>query len=312
MPGTALTPTQKDNCIPLILIRRTLETPGAESRSIHGYTLLLPAGWSMAFWNSLIYTGTRVGGQRERQTQAYEAGTGYFPRDYPSSSAYKEWAAKKASEEEAVWLRKPPAKRVNYGKLGVRNPWQADWEAVLGLKKAKSFIQPQAGEKSNNKKKGKKKDKGQAGKFVTTQRSDDQLNVDDARVEDDQVLIGISKDSKGMEICEPEVKPWLFRGFDVTRILELLDQGNTGSELLAEINRLRQKRSFEPLSSSITGDDLFNHALVNVKVIMFKEGVPEDMAMIYRVSDEEATTWEQLMVGNRTTVTPLQVVLELN
>lgn len=312
MPGTALTPTQKDNCIPLILIRCTLETPGAESRSIHGYTLLLPAGWSMAFWNSLIYTGTRVGGQREWQTQAYEAGTGYFPRDYPSSSAYKEWAAKKAIEEEAVWLRKPPAKRVNYGKLGVRSPWQADWEVVLGLKKAKPFIQPQAGAKSNNKKKGKKKDKGQAEEFATTQRSDDRFDVDDARVEDDQVLIGISKDSKGMEICEPEVKPWLFRGFDVTRILELLDQGNTGSELLAEINRLRQKRSFEPLSSSITGDDLLNHALVNVKVIMFREGVPEDMAMIYRVSDEEATMWEQMMVGNRTTVTPLQVVLELN
>jgi len=263
----------------------------------------------MAFWNSLIYTGTRVGGQRERQTQAYEAGTAYFPRDYPSSSAYKEWAAKKASEEEAVWLGKPPAKRVSYGKLGVRSPWQADWEVVLGLKEAEPFIQPQAGAKSNNKKNG-KKDKGQAEEFATTQRGDD--HVDDARAEDDQILIGISKDSKGMEICEPEVKPWLFRCFDVTRILELLDQGNPGSELLAEINRLRQKRSFEPLSSSITGDDLLNHALVNVKVIMFREGVPEDMAMIYRVSDEEATMWEQLIVGNRTRVTPLQVVLELD
>jgi len=261
----------------------------------------------MAFWNSLIYTGTRVGGQRERQTQAYEAGTAYFPRDYPSSSAYKEWAAGKASEEKAVWLRKPPAKRVNYGKLGVRSPWQADWEVVLGLK-AEPFIQPQAGAQSNSNKKGKEKDKGQAEEFTTTQRGDDRLDVDNARSEDDEGLIDISQDSK---ICEPGVKPWLFRGSDVTRILELLDQGNPGSELLAEINRLRQKRSFEPLGSLITGDNLLNHALVNVKVIMFREGVPEDMAMIYRVSDEEGTMWEQLTVGNRTTVSPLQVVLEL-
>jgi len=261
----------------------------------------------MAFWNSLIYTGTRVGGQRERQTQAYEAGTAYFPRDYPSSSVYKEWAARKASEEEAVWLRKPPAKRVNYEKLGVRNPWQADWEVILGLKEAEPFIQPQPGTKSNNQKKGKKKEKGQ--EFTTTQRGD---SVNNARAQDDEVLIDMSNDSKGMEVCEPEVKPWLFRGFDVTRIFELFDQGNSGSELLAEMNRLRQKRSFEPLSSSTSGDDLLNHALVNVKVIMFREGVPEDMAMIYRVPDEETTIWEQLIVGNKTTVTPLQVALALD
>lgn len=307
MPGTALTPTRQDNRIPLILIRRTLETPGAESRSIDGYTLLLPAGWSMALWNSLTYTGTRVGGQRERQTQAYEAGTAYFPRDYPSSSAYKEWAARKASEERTIWLRKPPAKRVNYDKLGVRSPWQADWEVVLGLKKAEPFIRSQAEVKSmsENKGKGKRKGKDKSEKEFTTTQRDDRMGVNNAQFED-EVLIDMSKN---MEVCETEVKPWLFRGSDVIRIFELL-QGNPGSELLAEINQLRRKRSFEPLDSLINGDELLNHALVNVKIIMFKEGVPEDMAMIYRVSDEEATMWEQSIAGNKTAVTSLQVVLE--
>ena len=261
----------------------------------------------MALWNSLTYTGTRVGGQRERQTQAYEAGTAYFPRDYPSSSAYKEWAARKASEERTIWLRKPPAKRVNYDKLGVRSPWQADWEVVLGLKKAEPFIRSQAEVKSmsENKGKGKRKGKDKSEKEFTTTQRDDRMGVNNAQFED-EVLIDMSKN---MEVCETEVKPWLFRGSDVIRIFELL-QGNPGSELLAEINQLRRKRSFEPLDSLINGDELLNHALVNVKIIMFKEGVPEDMAMIYRVSDEEATMWEQSIAGNKTAVTSLQVVLE--
>ncbi|KAF5360528.1 hypothetical protein D9756_004746 [Leucocoprinus leucothites] len=283
VPGTALAPTRQDDRIPLLLIRRTLETPGAESQSIHGYTLLLPAGWSMAFWSSLTYTGTRIGGQRERQTQAYEAGTAYFPRDYPFSPAYEAWAEKTASEEEAAWLRKPPAKRVSYEKLGVRSPWRADWEVVLGFKKAEPFVQP-------------------------LRERDDPMDVDMDEVQDrDEVPnVDIPGESTCMEVDESKVRPWLLRGFDTTRILGML-QENPGPKLFAEINQLRQKRSLEPLDSLIHADKLLGNALVNIKVIMFKDGVPEDMAMIYRVSDEEVTTWEQLRAGNGASVTPLQL-----
>ncbi|KAJ3573212.1 hypothetical protein NP233_g2576 [Leucocoprinus birnbaumii] len=316
VPGTSLTPTRQDDRIPLLLIRRTLETPGAETQSIHGYTLLLPAGWSMAFWSSLIYTGTRVGGQRERQTQAYEAGVAYFPRDYPFSPAYDSWTEKRAKEEETTWLRKPPAKRVNYEKLDVRSPWRADWEVVLGLKEAVPFVQPEREvvSKSKNKNKGKKdKGKGKAieeasEEFTTTQRDEPMdVDMDEVQPDDDEGLnVDVPEDSMIMEVDESEVKPWLLRGSDTAEILGKL-KGNPGPSLLTEINQLRHKRSLEPLNSSINADDLLKNALVNVKVIMFKEGVPEDMAMIYRVSDEEATTWEQLMAGNESSVTPLQL-----
>lgn len=87
----------------------------------------------MPFLPSLIHTGTRVGGQRERGAQAFEAGTAYFPRDFPCTEFYDKYWDELAVKEKAKWNRTPPAKRTNYEKLGIRSPWRADWEVVLGL-----------------------------------------------------------------------------------------------------------------------------------------------------------------------------------
>jgi ribonuclease P/MRP protein subunit POP1 len=87
----------------------------------------------MPFLSSLTHTGTRVGGQRERGTQAFEAGTPYFPRDFPCTEFYEKHWAERAEQEKAKWDRTPPAKRANHEKLGTRSPWRADWEVVLGL-----------------------------------------------------------------------------------------------------------------------------------------------------------------------------------
>ena len=87
----------------------------------------------MAFLNSLIFTNTRVGGQLERQTQAYEAGTLYHPRDYPFTRAYNVYALDREITDKSAWQRKPPAKRVNFEALGTKSPWRADWEDVLGI-----------------------------------------------------------------------------------------------------------------------------------------------------------------------------------
>ncbi|KAJ7645420.1 ribonucleases P/MRP protein subunit POP1-domain-containing protein [Mycena polygramma] len=134
VPGTPLSPLRQDDRVPVLLIQRSVER-GASSndQALHGWTLFLPAGWSMPFFSSLTITGTRVGGQRERQTQAFEAGTAYFPRDYPLCASYDAYASKRETEEQARWERTPPAKRANYARLGTRSPWRADWGVVLGI-----------------------------------------------------------------------------------------------------------------------------------------------------------------------------------
>ncbi|KAH6912558.1 ribonuclease P/MRP protein subunit [Coprinopsis sp. MPI-PUGE-AT-0042] len=136
IPGTKLQPLRQDDRVPVLLIQRSLESHGEDStrsEALHGWTLIVPSGWGMAFWNSLTFTGTRVGGQRERQVQAYESSTAYFPRDYPFTSAYDAFSARREEELRKDWERKPPAKRVNYEKLKVDHPWTPEWHRVLRI-----------------------------------------------------------------------------------------------------------------------------------------------------------------------------------
>ncbi|KAK0201890.1 POP1-domain-containing protein [Desarmillaria ectypa] len=255
IPGTHLTALRQDDRVPVILIQRSLECPSLTSVSngekhhpgstedgeaIHGWTLIIPAGWSMAFFSSLTYTGTRVGGQRECQSQAFESGVSYFPRDYPFTIAYKRYAQECESEARESWERKPPAKRPNYEKLGTKSPWRVDWEMVLGLSED---------------------DVGDG--YVSTQREE-----------------------------ADKATPWLLRG-PTAIINNLSNLFSTDVSLLAEVNRIRSKRGLRPLDSAIKSEDLLKGALVAVKVKMHKKGSPEDLAVIYSMSDDELISWEK-------------------
>jgi len=259
VPGTPLNPLRQDDRIPVLLIQRSLECSTSESQTLHGWTLIIPAGWSMAFFSSLTFTGTRVGGQRERQTQAFEAGTAYFPRDYPSSSGYDLYAAVIEQGEKARWERKPPAKRPNFEKLGTRSPWRADWEVVLGLQSPDAVGAEEEG-------------------FVSTQR---------------EPVVEMEQSAKA-------VGPWLLRGCEVSSVLSSVSKlFNHGAGLLQEINRLRLKRGHDPLDESIKADGLLNAALVSVRVKMCKRGAPDDLALIYSMTDDEAKKWEKALQKSR-------------
>ena len=252
VPGTPLHPQRQDNRIPVLLIQRSLESsiPSRTPQSIHGWTLIIPSGWSMAFFSSLTHTGTRVGGQRERQTQSFETGSTYFPRDYPSTDAYASYADEREEKEKGKWERKPPAKRANFTKLGTRSPWRPDWEVVLGLETAGIQIN------SN---------------LVSTQREE-------------------------ASSMAKKVRPWLLRGADVPGILEnASNMFNPGAGLLAEINKLRMKRSQDPLENSIRSDDLWKAALVMVQITMCGRGSPDDLAVIYDMDDNETRKWDNIL-----------------
>lgn len=219
--------------------------------------MIVPAGWGMAFWSSLVYTGTRVGGQRERQTQAYEAETLYFPRDYPFTAAYEQWSSLRESEENEKWEKKPPAKRVNYEKLETKHPWKADWFGVLKIEKPKNAN----GDESSA--------------FVTTQREVADLPGSDT---------------------QQHIQPWLLRGSESIKIISNLTSSfNQAGTLLIEINRLRLKKNLDPLSGNIKSEHLLRGALVNVKLNMCSRGTPEDLAMIYCLDDNSVREWEKTL-----------------
>jgi len=215
----------------------------------------------MPFFTSLIYTGSRVGGQRERQTQAFEAATLYFPRDYPFVPAYDEWSSNQAKENEERWQRKPPAKRVNFEKLGTMHPWRPDWHELLGLAKPLQ------------------KDAEPA--FVPAQRE-----------------MGIEDDTMGGG-REP-IQPWLLRGPELLKIISNVSTVfSHGAALLSEINRLRLKRKLDQLDNKITPMNLLKGALVNVKITMCTGGSLEDLAMIYFLQDNIALQWQKVLYIRR-------------
>ncbi|KAG5642672.1 hypothetical protein DXG03_002356 [Asterophora parasitica] len=259
IPGTQLSPERLDDRVPVLLIQRSLSSSDFNTQGIYGWTLIVPAGWSMPFLSSLIFTGTRIAGQRERQTQAFEAGVPYFPRDLPTSTGYETYASTREKEEKERWERKPPAKRPNFEKLGTCNPWRADWEGLLGLPRLRSVPCVPEGEEEG---------------LVTTQR---EQPVAETAVE-----------------VEPEIGPrmWLLRGSEVLQVIGTMSKlFNHNAGLLQEINRLRAKRGHEALDSTVKADDLMKGALVSVRIKMCKRGAPEDLAIIYSVDDEEAKRW---------------------
>ena len=273
VPGTPLKFERKDDRIPVLLIQRSVENAAmskdthsprlSTTTSLHGWTLIVPQGWGMPFLSSLIFTGTRVGGQRERQTQAFEAGCAYHPRDLPTTQAYEDYAEERADDERETWERKPPAKRPNYDKLGTRSPWCPDWGVVLGVEEP-----PKPQELED---------------FVDTQRDVDAMAVD-------ATAPGTTTGDGGNE--DRKVEQWLLRGSDVPAIVAaVLSALSPAAELLSQINRARAKRKLDPLKAGSRAEELLKGALVNVSIVLPGRGCPDDMAVIYRVGDDEAREW---------------------
>ncbi|KAF9077548.1 POP1-domain-containing protein [Rhodocollybia butyracea] len=265
--GTPLQPLRQDDRVPVILIQTSVQPVGPnDTENIHGWTLIFPAGWSMAFFQQLTYTGTRIAGQRERKVQGFEAGAAYFPSDYPSTSAYRAYAATRAEAEKAKWTRTPPAKKTNYGKLGTRSPWLPDWEVILGLNEAQS--QPEEEEENDT-----------TVHLVTTQRE----------LEQPQPLTSVPTAAANQSI-----RPWLFHGPEVPGILHDLSKVfNQEQQLLTIFNRLRAKRFLEPLNDAAQPKHLLKSALVTVKVSICCKGAPGDLALIYSIPDMELQEWRK-------------------
>lgn len=115
--------------LPVILI----QNPGSQSTEKCigfgcGWDILIPAGWAMPVWLSLIFRGARVGGLRETNSLAREMGNILFSPD--SKIGQEEEAFTKAKNLEKHF-RLPPSKRPNFIKLGIVTPFHCPWKILL-------------------------------------------------------------------------------------------------------------------------------------------------------------------------------------
>ena len=91
------------------------------------HTILFPRVWSNPILQSIVYTGTLIGGLDQRRAQHREAGIPCFPEHFGSvCKAGREWEYAQSTEDQARWARKPSGKRNE-------NPgvWKPDWNVWL-------------------------------------------------------------------------------------------------------------------------------------------------------------------------------------
>ncbi|KAF8582845.1 POP1-domain-containing protein [Ramaria rubella] len=276
IPGTALQPLRQDDRVPVVLIQRTaapisssptpMKSDATDGNTIHGWTILLPPHWSMAFFSTLIHTGTRIGGLRERRTQVFEAGSPDFPFDYPLTPAYDREEVISERVERERWERKPPAKRVGWDSVGTRSPWRADWEVVLGFPPRQ--IQKQVQED---------------GGLMDVQRES---------LDDTSRTANRDKDDRAKET------KWLLRGPDTPGIIEAASTAlHPAATLLDMINAQRAKRALGSLQ--MEGRELLNGALVPVKLNICGRGAPDDLAAIYEVGPNEGRQIRQMLAKKK-------------
>jgi len=126
-------PGFQSSCLQHSICQRSGAGTGLDFGS--GWDVILPAGWSMAFWIALIYRDAKAVGLREQCSLSFEAGGLTFPDCCPDTPSGAEMSSSRAAELRSAYNRRPPAKRCNYDKMGVFAPFHCPWlELVQGWK----------------------------------------------------------------------------------------------------------------------------------------------------------------------------------
>ncbi|CAG0897260.1 unnamed protein product [Darwinula stevensoni] len=132
IPGETLPLLPEEARIPVLLLHQ----PGLSQKQGRlgygsGWDLMVPSGWGMAFWISLIYNGARVGGLEELRKISFESSRLVPPFDFPDSSAGQAEACADAQELQDRYFRRPDQKRENFFCLGIPNPFSFPFLELL-------------------------------------------------------------------------------------------------------------------------------------------------------------------------------------
>lgn len=139
VPGTKLEATEADARIPILLVQRggaaytragITQKPLSTHELVEGWTVILPRGWGLAFWKSMVFAGARVAGFEDVRAMHFESGFPCFPQDYPGTRAFEVQRQLVKKAAEAIWEKRPPAKRVNFEKRGIEHPFECAFESL--------------------------------------------------------------------------------------------------------------------------------------------------------------------------------------
>lgn len=130
VPGIASSFEKDLQPVPLLLVQR----PGSKSQEGkrlglgNGWDVVVPAGYGMSVWLSLIRCGAKSGGWREVETITNEMGSDLFLPDTVSGIKESERHLKLKRNE---YFRRPPNKRTNFKKMGITSPFVCPFNQLV-------------------------------------------------------------------------------------------------------------------------------------------------------------------------------------
>lgn len=127
VPGIASSFEKDLQPIPILILQR----PGLLRDRISfgsGFDLIIPAGYGMSTWLSLVRCGAKSGGWREIETISSEMSEEVF---LPDTLACQKEDLRILKLRRDEYFNKPPNKRVNYRKMGITSPFICPWKQLV-------------------------------------------------------------------------------------------------------------------------------------------------------------------------------------
>jgi ribonuclease P/MRP protein subunit POP1 len=145
-PGKYPLAQPSDPQIPVMILANKPEARAKRSNAPGSWTVLLPWKCVVPVWYSLMFYplssggNPLLGGLKQQQQLAFEAGEAWFPGDFPGTRAGWEWGQRETKKSQREWERRPKGRRPEFDNmvLGEGRPkgeighgWACDWERLL-------------------------------------------------------------------------------------------------------------------------------------------------------------------------------------
>lgn len=114
--------------IPILLIQNPGENNDIKPLGYGGgWDIIVPCGYGHPVWLALSLHGGRAGGLKESMSVLREQGLLAFPPDTAAGELEDE---SKRTEDTEKYFALPPAKRLNYIKIGIPTPFYSPWKIL--------------------------------------------------------------------------------------------------------------------------------------------------------------------------------------
>lgn len=164
-PGNQPPAQPSDPQIPIIILANKPQSRAKRSGAPGSWTVMLPWKCVVPVWYSLMFYplssggNPLLGGLKQEQQLAFEAGEAWFPGDFPGTRAGWDWCQRESKKARSEWERRPKGRRSEFDTLSlgegrpkgeIGHGWACDWERLLQGPPPKSAATPKPGVNNEN------------------------------------------------------------------------------------------------------------------------------------------------------------------